>query len=94
MRAALATLPDVRRAQGKVHPLDAMLALAVCALLCGSRSLYAISQWGRECEPENFFASGIIAPFPMKSDLSSLGLPARSAGRQEKENRKCSFDRS
>jgi hypothetical protein len=51
LRAALQTLPDVRRAQGKVHPLDGMLALAVCALLCGCRSLYAISQWGRECEP-------------------------------------------
>jgi hypothetical protein len=33
--------------------------LAVCALLCGSRSLYAISQWGRECEPEIRVALGL-----------------------------------
>ena len=61
LRAALQTLPDVRRGQGKVHPLDGMLALAVCALLCGSRSLYAISQWGRECEPEIRVALGLRA---------------------------------
>jgi hypothetical protein len=61
LRAALQTLPDVRRGQGKVHPLDGMLALAVCALLCGCRSLYAISQWGRECEPEIRVALGLRA---------------------------------
>jgi hypothetical protein len=61
LRAALQTLPDVRRGQGKVHPLDGMLALAVCALWCGCRSLYAISQWGRECAPEIRVALGLPA---------------------------------
>jgi hypothetical protein len=61
LRAALQTLPDVRRSQGKVHALDGMLALAVCALLCGCRSLYAISQWGRECAPEIRVALGLRA---------------------------------
>jgi hypothetical protein len=61
LRAALQTLPDVRRGQGTVHPLDGMLALAICALLCGCRSLYAISQWGRECEPEIRVALGVRA---------------------------------
>lgn len=60
-RAALQALPDVRRGQGKVHPLDGMLALAVCALLCGCRSLYAISQWGRECAPAIRVALGLRA---------------------------------
>lgn|SRR5271166_4321835 len=61
LRAALQTLPDVRRGQGRVHPLDGMLALAVCALVCGCRSLYAISQWGRECGPEIRVALGLRA---------------------------------
>ncbi|HEY7974940.1 MAG TPA: ISAs1 family transposase [Ktedonobacterales bacterium] len=59
LRAALETLPDVRRGQGKVHPLGGMLALSVGALLCGCRSLYAISQWGRECEPTIRVALGL-----------------------------------
>ena len=59
LRAALETLPDVRRGQGKVHSLGGMLALAVCALVCGCRSVYAISQWGRECEPEIRGALGL-----------------------------------
>ena len=37
------------------------MALSVCALLCGSRSLYAISQWGRECAPEIRVALGLRA---------------------------------
>jgi hypothetical protein len=61
LRAALASLPDVRRGQGKVHPLGGMLALAVCAQLCGCRSLYAISQWGRECAPAIREALGLRA---------------------------------
>jgi hypothetical protein len=61
LRAALQMLPDVRRGQGKVHPLDGMLAVAVCALLCGCRSLYAISQWGRECDPAIRVALGLRA---------------------------------
>ena len=58
LRAALETLPDVRRGHGKVHPLGGMLSLSVCALLCGCRSLYAISQWGRACAPEIRVALG------------------------------------
>jgi hypothetical protein len=61
LRAALQTLPDVRRGQGKVHPLDGMLSVAVWALLCGSRSLYAMSQWGRECDPAIRVALGLRA---------------------------------
>ena len=41
-------LPDPRSGHGRRHPLGAIFGLAVCAMLCGSRSLYAISQWGRE----------------------------------------------
>jgi hypothetical protein len=61
LRAALQALAAVRRGQGKVHPLDGMLALAVCALRCGGRSLHASSQWGRECDAEIREALGLRA---------------------------------
>ena len=48
LREALDGVPDHRRSQGRRHPLGAMLSLAVCAMLCGARSLYAIAQWGRD----------------------------------------------
>ena len=44
----LGRVPDPRSGHGKRHPLGAILGLAVCAMLCGARSLYAISQWGRD----------------------------------------------
>ena len=46
LREALAQVPDPR---GRRHPLAAILALAVCAMLGDCRSLYAMAQWGREC---------------------------------------------
>jgi predicted transposase YbfD/YdcC len=45
---ALSQVPDFRQSKGKRHPLVAVLALAVAAVLCGASSLTAISQWGRE----------------------------------------------
>lgn len=47
----LKEVPDPRKTQGKRHELAAVLVLAVCAMLCGSRSLYAIAQWGRDHGP-------------------------------------------
>ncbi len=44
----LGRLPDPRRAPGKRHPLGAIWGLAVCAMLCGARRLYAISQRGQD----------------------------------------------
>ena len=48
LREALASVPDPRSPQGRRHPLAAILALAVCAMLGDCRSLYAIAQWGRD----------------------------------------------
>lgn len=48
LRQALDLMPDPRSRHGRRYPLGAILALSVCAMLCGARSLYAISQWGRD----------------------------------------------
>jgi len=45
--AALERVPDVRQ-YNTVHPLVSVLALCVCAMLCGARSKFAIAQWGRD----------------------------------------------
>jgi hypothetical protein len=50
---ALAEVPDPRRPYGwnparEPLPLVGLLQFAVAAILCGSRSLYAMAQWGRE----------------------------------------------
>lgn len=64
---ALASIPDSRRQHGRVHELVPLLQLAVAAMLCGARSLYAIAQWGRERLEDN------------PDLLESLGLaPGRS----------------
>jgi len=44
----LAGVPDPRHARGKRYPAASLLALAVWAMTCGARSLYAIAQWGWE----------------------------------------------
>ncbi len=43
----LAEVPDPRKEKGKRHPLKAILALAVIALMSGYRSYAAIAEYGR-----------------------------------------------
>ena len=48
---ALDKVPDPGGRHGRRHPIGAILTLAVRAMMCGARSLYAISQWGRDHGP-------------------------------------------
>ena len=60
--AVLASVPDPRGLRGRRHPLPAILTLAVCAMLCGARSLYAIHQWGRQQDAATVQAMGFTRP--------------------------------
>ncbi len=40
-------ITDPRRAQGRVHPLPAVLAIATAAVLCGARGYKAINDWAQ-----------------------------------------------
>ena len=66
---ALRTIPEARRPYGwspgrEPLSLGGMLQVAVAAMLCGARSLYAVAQWARERVEEDAEA------------LVPLGLPA------------------
>jgi len=45
---ALSEVPDHRGRQGRRYRLEVVLAVSVCAMLSGCRSLYAIAQWAKD----------------------------------------------
>jgi DDE_Tnp_1-associated len=55
---AFTRVPDRRSEHGRRHPLPAILAQSIAAMLAGARSLYAIAQWGRAQPPEVVRALG------------------------------------
>jgi DDE_Tnp_1-associated/Transposase DDE domain len=54
----LREVPEVRKRHGRRHPLEAILALACAAMLCGYRSYSAIAEWGRIYDPDLVRAFG------------------------------------
>lgn len=46
---SLKALPDPRHKKGKRHRKISVLAIAICAVLCGARSYAAIAEWAERC---------------------------------------------
>ena len=70
---ALAQVPDPRNPKGVRHPLPAILALAVLAMLTGAKSYTAIAQFGRDKGFPLAWALGFTrGKTPSKSTLSVL----------------------
>ena len=44
---ALTVIPDHRSEQGRRHPLGSLLAIAICAVICGADNWVAIEAWGK-----------------------------------------------
>lgn len=49
----LMSLPDCRHRRGRRHDQASILAVAICAVLCGARSYVAIAEWAARCS-QNF----------------------------------------
>jgi len=43
----LKSLPDPRKKRGKRHRIISIMAIAICAVLCGTHSYIAIAEWAR-----------------------------------------------
>jgi hypothetical protein len=69
---ALSEVPDPRDPHGRRYGIGPILALSVCAMLCGARSLYAIAQWGRDHGPEMARALGFRKGTPCVATLHLL----------------------
>ena len=69
---ALRRVPD-HRAANAFHPLASILALAVCAMLCGRTSILAISQWGETYGRRLSKALGFRRPYaPCNSTINNV----------------------
>jgi hypothetical protein len=69
----LGQIPDFRRAQGKRHPLPAVLSLLVLALLAGMRGLQGVVDFGRNLPLDVVAALGFTRPKTLaKSTLSEI----------------------
>lgn len=72
LAAALVAVPDPRHPYGwrpdrTPLPLVGLLQVAVAAMLCGARSLYAVAQWARERVEEDPAALGALGLPPGRS---------------------------
>jgi DDE_Tnp_1-associated/Transposase DDE domain len=69
----LGQVPDPRRAEGKRHPLPAVLSLLVLAMLAGMRGLQGVVEFGRNLPPDVVAALGFTRTKTLaKSTLSEI----------------------
>ena len=68
----LAEIPDFRKARGKRYPLQSILALACCAILCGYRSYSAIAEWGANYGQRFTRVLGFTHKTPSASTLHTI----------------------
>jgi hypothetical protein len=61
---ALAQVPDPRGRRGVRYPLVPVLAIAVCAMLAGTRSYAAIAEWAADAPPRLRARLGLPGPVP------------------------------
>lgn len=66
-------IPDPRRAEGKRHPLPAVLSLLVLATMAGMRGLQGVVEFGRNLPPDTVALLGFTRPKTLaKSTLSEI----------------------
>lgn len=69
----LEEIPDPRRAEGKRHPLPAVLSLLALATMAGMRGLQGVVDFGRNLPPDVVASLGFTRPKTLaKSTLSEL----------------------
>jgi predicted transposase YbfD/YdcC len=67
--AVLDAVPDPRRPRGVRHPITAILALAVCAVLAGCRSFTALGEWAANASDQVRSALGVDRRVPSESTI-------------------------
>jgi hypothetical protein len=69
----LQEIPDPRRAEGKRHPLPAVLSLLVLATMAGMRGLQGVVDFGRNLPPDVVASLGFTRPRTLaRSTLSEI----------------------
>lgn len=68
----LAAVPDPRRRRGVRHPFTPVLAAVVCAMLAGSRSFAAITEWIADLPAQARSDLGLTGPVPAGTTLWRL----------------------
>src|SRR3954464_12369393 len=70
--AALAAVPDPRKARGRRHRLVTVLAIGVCAVLAGARSYVAIAEWAHDLPVSARLRLGLGRRAPSESTIRRI----------------------